>query len=43
MSEAARGGPPSEEEGSENLDKAVEEAKDLEFATLEEVVEAFRS
>lgn len=33
----------TEDEGQETVDRAVEEALDLDFASLEEVKEAFRS
>lgn len=41
MSETAWNGSKSEEEVQENIDQAVEDVKDLNFATLEEVKEAF--
>lgn len=43
MSDAASEDGKSEEEVQENIDRAVEDVKDLDFATLEDVEEAFRS
>jgi len=42
MSEAAWDDTKSEEEVQENIDQAVEDVTDLEFATLDEVAGAFR-
>lgn len=42
MSDLAWDDTKSEEEVQENIDQAVEDATDLDFATLEEVKEAFR-
>lgn len=41
MSETAWDGSKSEEEVQENIDQAVEDVKSLDFATLDEVKEAF--
>lgn len=41
MSETAWNDSKSEAEVQENIDRAVEDVKDLDFATLEEVEEAF--
>lgn len=42
MSETAWDDAKSEEEVQENIDQAVEDVTNLEFATLEELEEAFR-
>ena len=42
MDETAWEGSKSEQEVQENIDKAVEDAKSLDFAAFDEVKEAFR-
>ncbi len=42
MSETAWDDTKSEEEVQENIDQAVEDAKNFDFATLDELKEAFR-
>lgn len=42
MSETAWDDTKSEEEVQENIDQAVEDIKDLDFATLDDVKDAFR-
>lgn len=42
MSDAMGSDTKSEEEVQENIDKAVEDVRNLDFATLEEVIDAFR-
>jgi len=42
MSETAWDDTKTEEEVQENIDQAVEDVKDLDFATLDEVKEAFQ-
>lgn len=42
MSETARDDTKPEEEVQENIDQAVEDAKNFDFATLDELKEAFR-
>lgn len=42
MDETAWEGSKSEQEVQENIDKAVEDAKSLDFATLDEVEKAFK-